>query len=221
MHVILHTQSEYIWCLLPTRGISPAFRDDDGVQLLFIIPSTAIGPVPSISGRAIAYRWRSLPRVRRRRASSPQCSSSNRSYLFRHHRRSVFVSLSFPHTHYYYYHYSLLILLQVVVLKYILFVTQLPSLERWALLPFLGFPPLTCFLFFLNLLFLETHAIFFSRVLGLFLGLFYFIFIFLYLILGSLVVVVVFALKAVLISTQYFLTSVLVQLTRTPSVVTG
>ena len=35
------------------------------------------------------------------------------------------------------------------------------------------------------------------------------------------VVVVVFTLKTVLISTQYFLTSVLVQLTRTPSVVTG
>ena len=35
------------------------------------------------------------------------------------------------------------------------------------------------------------------------------------------VVVVVFTLKAVPISTQYFLTSVLVQLKRTPSVVTG
>ena len=34
-------------------------------------------------------------------------------------------------------------------------------------------------------------------------------------------VVVVFTLKAVPISTQYFLTSVLVQLTRTSSVVTG
>ena len=33
--------------------------------------------------------------------------------------------------------------------------------------------------------------------------------------------VVVFTLKAVPVSTQYFLTSVLVQLTRTPSVVTG
>ena len=35
------------------------------------------------------------------------------------------------------------------------------------------------------------------------------------------VVAVVFTLKAVPVSTQYFLTSVLVQLTRTPSVVTG
>ena len=50
---------------------------------------------------------------------------------------------------------------------------------------FLGFfPTLTCFLFFLNLLFLGTCIIFFSQVLGLSLGLFYFIFIFLYLILG-------------------------------------
>ena len=38
---------------------------------------------------------------------------------------------------------------------------------------------------------------------------------------GHRVVVVVFTLKAVPVSTQYFLTSVLVQLTRTPSVVTG
>ena len=38
---------------------------------------------------------------------------------------------------------------------------------------------------------------------------------------GIVVVVVVFTLKAVPVSTQYFLTSVLVQLTRTPSVVTG
>ena len=34
-------------------------------------PSSAIGSVPSLSGRAIAYRWRSLPRVRRHRVSSP------------------------------------------------------------------------------------------------------------------------------------------------------
>ena len=38
---------------------------------------------------------------------------------------------------------------------------------------------------------------------------------------SNVVVVVAFTLKAVPVSTQYFLTSVLVQLTRTPSVVTG
>ena len=31
-------------------------------------PPYAIGSVPSLSGHAIAYRWRSLPRVRRHRA---------------------------------------------------------------------------------------------------------------------------------------------------------
>ena len=38
-------------------------------------PPYAIGPVPSLSGHAIANRWRSLPRVRRHRASKPQGSS--------------------------------------------------------------------------------------------------------------------------------------------------
>ena len=38
-------------------------------------PPYAIGSVPSLSGLAIAYRWRSLPRVRRHRASKPQGSS--------------------------------------------------------------------------------------------------------------------------------------------------
>ena len=34
----------------------------------------AIGSAPSLSGHAIAYRWRSLPRVRRHGASKPQGS---------------------------------------------------------------------------------------------------------------------------------------------------
>ena len=33
------------------------------------IPSTSIGSVPTLTGDAIAYRWRSLPSVRRYRAS--------------------------------------------------------------------------------------------------------------------------------------------------------
>ena len=40
----------------------------------FMKPSYAIGSVPSLSGHAVAYRWRSLPRVRRHRASKPQGS---------------------------------------------------------------------------------------------------------------------------------------------------
>ena len=38
-------------------------------------PLYAIGSVPSLSGHAITYRWRSLPRVLRHRASKPQGSS--------------------------------------------------------------------------------------------------------------------------------------------------
>ena len=41
----------------------------------FMKPPYAIGSVPSFSDHAIAYRWRSLPRVRRPRASEPQGSS--------------------------------------------------------------------------------------------------------------------------------------------------
>ena len=66
--------------LVLTYGIPPEFRG--GVRLLFKTPY-AIGSVSSLSGHAIAYRWRSLPkihkhilpRVRRHRASKPQGSS--------------------------------------------------------------------------------------------------------------------------------------------------
>ena len=79
--------------LVFTRGISPAFRG--GVHLL-IIPTTTIGPVRSLSGHASAYRWRSPPRVRRHRASTPQCCSSNGCCLVRYRRGPFFVHLSFP-----------------------------------------------------------------------------------------------------------------------------
>ena len=81
------------------RGNPPAFCD--GFHLF--IPPTAIGSVPSLSGHAIAYRWRrSMPRVRRYRVSSPQGSSSNGCCLFRNHHGPIFVRLSFPHTHCWY-----------------------------------------------------------------------------------------------------------------------
>ena len=41
----------------------------------FMKPSYAIGSVPSLSGHAVEYRWRSLPKARRLRASKPQGSS--------------------------------------------------------------------------------------------------------------------------------------------------
>ena len=63
------------------------------IYLLFKRPY-AIGSVPSLSGHAaIAYRWRSLPRVRRHRASSSQGSSSNECCHFAGHY--VFSSHSF------------------------------------------------------------------------------------------------------------------------------
>ena len=78
--------------LVLTHGIPPAFR---GGAHLFI-PSTAIGSLPGSSGHAIAYRWRSLPRVRRHRTSSSQESSSNGCCLFRFHHGPINVRLSFP-----------------------------------------------------------------------------------------------------------------------------
>ena len=72
-----------------TRGIPPAFRD--GVHLL--IPSIAIRSVLSLSGHAVTYRWRSLPRVHWHRANSG--SSSSGCCVFRYHHGSFFVRSSF------------------------------------------------------------------------------------------------------------------------------
>ena len=66
-HSYLHTQAE-----------SGAYlRDSSRVprRRPFMKPPYAIASVPSLSGHAIACRWRSLPRVRRHRASKPQGSS--------------------------------------------------------------------------------------------------------------------------------------------------
>ena len=62
---------------LHTQAESGAYlRDSSRVprRRPFIKPSYATGSVPSLSGHAIAYRWRSLPRVRRHGASKPQGS---------------------------------------------------------------------------------------------------------------------------------------------------
>ena len=55
--------------LVLTRGIPPDFRG--GVHYFFE-PPYAIGPVPSLSDRTIAYRWRPLQRVSWHGASRPQ-----------------------------------------------------------------------------------------------------------------------------------------------------
>ena len=63
-------------------------------------PPYAIGSVPSLSGHAIAYRWRSLPRVRQHRASKAQGSSERVLPWQITMDQLIFASLS--HTHYWY-----------------------------------------------------------------------------------------------------------------------
>ena len=77
-----------------THGIPPEFRG--GVHIFLPAPHT-IGSVPSISGHAIAYRLRSLPRVRWDRASSPQSSSSNGCCLCITMDQMLLYSSLFPH----------------------------------------------------------------------------------------------------------------------------
>ena len=63
-------------------------------------PPYAIGSVPSLSGHAFAYRWRSLPRVRRHGASKPQGSSER--VLPWQITMDQLISASLSHTHYWY-----------------------------------------------------------------------------------------------------------------------
>ena len=65
----------------------------------FMKPPYAIGSVPSLSGHAIAYRWRSLPRVRRDRASKPQ-GSSERVLPWQVTTLDQLIFASLSHTHY-------------------------------------------------------------------------------------------------------------------------
>ena len=81
--------------LVLTYGIPPEFRG--GVHMK---PPYAIGSVPSLSGHAVAYRWRSLPRVRRHRASKPQGSSERVLPWQITMDQLIFAFLS--HTHYWY-----------------------------------------------------------------------------------------------------------------------
>ena len=65
---------------LHTQADSGAYlRDSSRVPrrrpVIYFKPSYASGSVPSVSGHAIAYRWRSLLRVRRHGATKPQGSS--------------------------------------------------------------------------------------------------------------------------------------------------
>ena len=88
---------------LHTQAESGAYlRDSSRVprRRPFMKPPYAIGSVPSLSGHAIAYRWRSLSRVRQHRASKPQGSSERVLPWQVTMDQLIFVSLS--HTHYWY-----------------------------------------------------------------------------------------------------------------------
>ena len=88
---------------LHTQAESGAYlRDSSRVprRRLFMKPPYAIESVPSLSGHAIAYRWRPLPRARRHRASKPQGSSERVLPWQITMDQLIFASLS--HTHYWY-----------------------------------------------------------------------------------------------------------------------
>ena len=87
----------------PSSAESGAYlRDSSRVprRRPFMKPPYAIGSVPSLSGHAIAYRRRSLLRVRRHRASKPQGSSERVLPWQVTMDQLIFASLS--HTHYWY-----------------------------------------------------------------------------------------------------------------------
>ena len=65
-------------------------------------PPYAIGSVPSLSGHAIAYRWRSLPRVRRHRASKAIKVVPNECYAWQVVTMDQLICASPSHTHYWY-----------------------------------------------------------------------------------------------------------------------
>ena len=107
----LHTQAES----------GPYMRDSSRVPrrrpFIYLKPPYAIGSVPSLSGH-IAYRWRSLPRVRRHRASKPQGSSEQ--VLPWQVTMDQLICASLSHTHYWY---------EVGMLKVPRFYAQNPAFE--------------------------------------------------------------------------------------------
>ena len=84
--------------LLHAHGIPPEFRG--GVHLFIFKPPYAIGSIPSLSGHPNAYRWRSLPRVSRHRASKPQGSSER--LLTGQVTMDQLIRASLSHNHYWY-----------------------------------------------------------------------------------------------------------------------
>ena len=92
--LILNTQAEY-GAYLRDSSRFPRRR-----PFIYFKPPYAIGSVPSLSGHAIAYRWRSPPRVRQHRASKPQGSSER--VLPWQVTMDQLICASLSHTHYWY-----------------------------------------------------------------------------------------------------------------------
>ena len=90
----LHAQGEYDAYLLDSSRV-PRRR-----PFIYLKPPYAVGSVRTLSGHAIAYRWRSLPRVRRHRASKPQGSSER--VLPWQVTMDQLMCASLSHTHYRY-----------------------------------------------------------------------------------------------------------------------
>ena len=65
----VYTQAEF------GAHIRDSSRVPRGRPFIYLKPPFPIGSVPSLSGQAITYQWRSMPRVRRQRVSKPQGSS--------------------------------------------------------------------------------------------------------------------------------------------------
>ena len=90
---------------LHTQAESGAYlRDSSRVPrrhpFIYLKPPYAIGPVPSLTGHVIAYRWRSLPRVHRHRVSKLQGSSER--VLPWQVTMDQLIRASLSHTHYWY-----------------------------------------------------------------------------------------------------------------------
>ena len=92
----LHTQAESGAYLLRDSSRVPRRR-----PFVYLKPPYAIGSVPSLSGHAIAYRWRSMPRARQYRASKPQ-SSSERVLPWQVTMMDQLIYAPLSHTHYWY-----------------------------------------------------------------------------------------------------------------------
>ena len=92
---ILHTQAE-------SGAYLPGFLPSSATASVYLFkPPYANGSVPSSSGHANAYRWRSLPRVRRHKASSPQVPVTGAAFASYH--GPINERLNFPTLYYYWY----------------------------------------------------------------------------------------------------------------------